>query len=270
MNTTTSHPHRSLLAFFVLAVVLMIPFWVFGSLTGLQLAPGLPVAALGTFCPTGAALILVYRQDKTAGMIALLKRSFDFKRIKDKRWFAPLLLLMPGAVALSFWVQRLLGVPVPAPQIAVVPTLALCIVLFIGALGEELGWSGYAIDPMQARLGALSASILLGIFWAGYHYIGLVQAHRSAEWIAWWTLLTVALRVIMVWLFNQTGRSVFGMALFHTTINATWLLFPIGGSYYDCRVTGLLLAFVAVLVVGVWGPGMQGWRKTTSQALTGN
>jgi membrane protease YdiL (CAAX protease family) len=41
----------------------------------------------------------------------------------------------------------------------------------IAALGEELGWSGYAIDPMQARWGALKASILLGIFWAVYHYI---------------------------------------------------------------------------------------------------
>jgi uncharacterized protein len=270
MNATTPQPHKSPLAFFLLAVVLLIPFWVYGAITGLQLSPGLPVAVLGTFCPMLAAIILVYREDKRTGVVALLKRSFDFQRIKVKRWYAPILLIMPIATVLSFWVQRLTGESVPNPQIVVFQALALCVGSFIGALGEELGWSGYAIDPMQARWGALKASILLGIILAVYHYIGLVQAHRPIEWIAWWTLYTVAARVIMVWLFNNTGRSVFGMALFHMTINVTWLLFPVSGSFFDPRVTGLILAAIAASVVMVWGPGMQGRRHRTSQALTGN
>lgn len=263
MNTSTSS-NWSLLAFFVLVVVLIIPFWVFGAITGLQLGPGIPVAALGAFCPMLAALILVYRENKRAGVVALLKRSLDVKRIKDMRWYAPLLLILPVATVLSFWVLRLSGVAVPAPQIAIVPTLALCVAAFILALGEELGWSGYAIDPMQARWGALKASLLLGLIWAVYHYIGLIQAHRSVEWMAWWTLGTVALRVIMVWLFNNTGRSVFGMALIHMTANVSWQLFPIQGSYFDYRVFGPILAVVAAIVVIVWGPGMQGWHWKTS------
>ena len=263
MNATIPKPHQSLLAFFLLAVVLILPFWVFGAMTGLQLAPGLPVAALGAFCPMLAAIILVYREDKWAGVVALLKRSVDFKRIKAKRWHAPILLTMPVVTVLSFWVLRLMGVSLPAPQIAIVPTLTLCVVFFIAALGEELGWSGYAIDPMQARWGVLKASILLGIIWAVYHYIALVQAHRSVEWIAWWTLFTVAARVIMVWLFNNTGKSVFAVALFHMTINVTWQLFPLRGSYYDYRVTGLILAAVTVVVVWVWGPTL------TRQAFDG-
>jgi len=270
MNTTTPQSHISLLAFFLLAGVLLLPFLVYGAITGLQLAPGLPVAALGTFCPMLAAIILMYRQDKRAGVISLLKRAFDVKRIKKKWWYAPLLLIMPIAMILSFWVQRLTGVPIPAPQLVIVQALALCVGCFIGALGEELGWSGYAIEPMQARWGALKASLLLGLFWAVYHYIGLVQAHRSVEWIAWWTLDTVSARVIMVWLFNHTGRSVFGMILFHMTINVTWLLYPVGDSFFDPRVTGLILAAIAASVVLVWGPGMQGRRRRTSQALTGN
>lgn len=107
MNAATPKPNKSLLAFFLLAVVLIIPFWVFGAMTGLQLAPGLPVAALGAFCPMLAAIILVYQEDKRAGVVALLKRSVDFKRIKAKRWYAPILLIMP---VLSFWVLRLMGV----------------------------------------------------------------------------------------------------------------------------------------------------------------
>lgn len=98
MKTSTSS-NPSLLAFFLLAVVLLVPFLVYGALTGLQLAPGLPVAALATFCPVGAAIILVYRQDRQAGVVALLKRAFDIRRIKNIWWYAPLLLTMPIASA---------------------------------------------------------------------------------------------------------------------------------------------------------------------------
>ena len=216
--------------------------------------PGLPVAALATFCPMIAALILVYRDKKGAGVIALLKRAIDFKRIKVKRWYAPILLIMPLVALLSFVVLRLEGVPVPIPNVAIIPTLTLFAVFFVAALGEELGWSGYAIDPMQARWGALKASIILGVILAAFHYVALVQAHRSVAWIAWWTLYIVAARVIMVWIYNNTGKSVFGMALFHMMINASWQLFPVSGSYFDPRVTGLILATFAVIVVIVFKP----------------
>ncbi|MEP7288206.1 MAG: CPBP family intramembrane glutamic endopeptidase [Chloroflexota bacterium] len=82
-----------------------------------------------------------------------------------------------------FGIMRLTGTPVPAPQIALLPTLMLSVMFFIGALGEELGWSGYAIDPMQDRWGALQASLILGSVWAVWHYVPLVQANRSAAWI---------------------------------------------------------------------------------------
>ena len=238
----------------MLVFVLSIPFWMAGTLNGLQLLPGLPVAALMFVCPVTAALILVYGENKTAGVIALLKRSFDYKRIRAKVWYAPILLLMPGAMIVSYELMRLMGVPLPTPQIPVLATAAMFITFFIAALGEELGWSGYITDPMQDRWRALPAGVLLGLVWAAWHIIALVQAHRSPTWIAWWCLGTAAMRVVMVWLYNNTGKSVFAVALFHTTSNVTWQLFPIHGSYYDPRVTGLIMTFVAAIVTVVWGP----------------
>ncbi len=266
MNDNTHK--KTLLALFLLEIILITPFWLLGAITGIQLLPGIPIAALGTFCPMAAALILVYREHKRAGVIALLKRSFDYKRIKDNRWYVPILLIMAGVMLSSFVVLRFMGVPVPLPHITILSVLVLCLGFFFGALGEELGWSGYALEPMQARWGALKASFMLGGFWAIYHYVGLVQAHRTVTWIAWWTLYAVSIRVIMVWLFNKTGKSIFGMALFHMTINTTWQLFPVSGSYFDPRVTGLILAVVAVIVILVWGPNMQGRKYRTSAATT--
>ncbi len=212
-----------------------------------------------------AALMLVYRSEKKAGVVALLKRSYDLNRIKAKRWYVPILLTMPAVAVVTFGVQRLTGVQVPIPHIAVVRTLVFCVVAYIAALGEELGWSGYAIDPLQARWGALNASLMLGAFWAVYHYVPLVQAHRSAIWIAWWTLYTVAARVIMVWIFNNTGRSVSGVSLFHMTLNVVWQSYPVSGSLLDYRIVGLTFAVMAVLVVLGWGPSMRGWRFRNSQ-----
>ena len=239
---------RSPLTFFILVFALAIPFWVIGAFTEFQLLPGLPVAALATVCPALAALILVYRENRAAGVTVLLKRAFDYKRITTKVWYAPILLLMPVVMVLSFGMMRLTGTVVPEPVISGLSTLILCIVFFFAALGEELGWSGYAIDPMQNQLGALQASIVLGSVWAVYHYPALLQAHRSVAWIAWWALGTVALRVIIVWLYNNTGKSVFAVTLFHMTFNVTWQLFPVNGSYYDPRISGPILALAAVII----------------------
>jgi len=259
-------PKRSPLTFFLLVFAFSIPFLVAGALTGSQLLPGLPFSALGFLCPAVAAAILVYRADGRAGVFALLKRSFDFKRIGAKAWLLLLILLEPIIMALSYLVIRLTGVTIPLPQISVLPALALFVAFFFGGLGEELGWSGYAIDPLQDRFGALKGSLLLGVVWVVWHYIPLLQAHRSMEYIAWWSLGTLAERVIIVWLYNNTGRSVFVAAVFHAMSNLTWQLFPVNGSYYDPRVTSLITAIVAVAVVIVWGQHTLTRRKTPGLA----
>jgi len=253
-SNTIASRSRSPLKFFLLVFALSIPFWLAGAVTGLQLLPGIPVSSLMFFCPLTAALIFVYRENKTVGMTELLKRSFDYQRITAKIWYAPVFLLKPGVMVLSFGLMRLMGVPLPTPQFPVLPALAMFLAFFIAALGEELGWSGYVIDPMQDRWGALQAGVLLGLVWAAWHIVPLVQAHRSPAWIAWWCLSTVATRVLMVWLYDNTGRSVFATVLSHTMSNLSWQLFPIRGSYYDPRVTGLIEAFAAAIVTVVWGP----------------
>jgi membrane protease YdiL (CAAX protease family) len=154
---------RSPLTFFVLVFALAVPFVVFGALTGLLLLPGLPVAALMFVCPGIAALILTYREDGSAGAKALLNRALDYKRISPKRTHLAYSALRGGVV---IWRNS--------------------ITFFVAALGEELGWSGYVIDPLQNRWGALKASFFLGSIWALFHYAALLEVHRSIAWIAWW------------------------------------------------------------------------------------
>ena len=96
------------------------------------------------------------------------------------------------------------------------------------------------LADLQERFGAFRASLIIGVVWAVWHFIPLLEAQRSLEFIAWWSLGTLALRVIIVWLYNNTGRSVFVAAVFHAMVNLTWQLFPVNGSYYDPRLSGLI------------------------------
>ena len=246
--------YKSVLSYFLLVYVLAIPFWALGALSKMQLLPALPISALGVLCPLAAASILVYRANSRTGLVELLKRSLDFQRIRSKVWYLPTFLLMPVIMLLSFMVMRLTNPALPTPQISLTTTLALSVVFFIGGIAEELGWTGYAIDPLQERFGALRAALLLGTVWAAWHFIPLLSVPRSTVFIAWWMLGTISFRVIMTWLYNNTGKSVFSAVIFHAMINLTWQLFPINGSFYDPQVTSLIVAAAALIVVVIWGP----------------
>jgi deazaflavin-dependent oxidoreductase (nitroreductase family) len=258
---------RSPLTFFVLTFALSSPFWLLGAVIGKQFLPGIPVSSLMVLGPLLAALLLVYRENPRAGVLELLKRSFDYQRINAKVWYAPIILLMPGVMLLEYGVLRWLGSPVPAPQFSVLTALVMFLAVFIAALSEELGWMGYVIDPMQNRSNALQAGILLGLAWSAWHFIPLLQAGRAPAWIAWWSLATVAQRVLIVWLYNNTGKSVFATAVYHAMMNVTWQLFPINGSFYDPRITAVLVTLAAAIVTVVWGPKTlaQYRRKVSNQ-----
>ena len=245
---------RSPLKFFALVLVLSVPLWLIGAATDLQVMPGLPASTLMAFSPMAAALILVFPQNRVAGVIALLKRSLDFRRIKAKRWYVPILLLMPGVSVVVYWLMRWMDMPLPVPQIELVPALLMFLAFFVGALGEELGWSGYVLDPLQDRWGALRAGLWLGLVAIIWHLVPLLLLQRSPAWIAWWCLYALGARILIVWLYNNTGRSVFAVALFHATLNLSYMLFPVYGSHFDIRLGGLVTAFAAAMVIVLWGP----------------
>ncbi len=254
-ESPVEHP----LIFFLLVLLLAVPFWVAGGASGLELMPGLPVAALMFICPSLAAALLIARSAGAGAVRRLLARAFDGGRIPTVVWYAPILLIRPATCILAIVIQRLQGVAVPDAPIGALPALGLCALFLVAALGEEIGWSGYASDPLVRRWGPLGGALILGAAWAVFHFVALIEAHRSIEWIAWWTLGALAMRVIMMWIFIGTRRSVFAVALFHAAANVAWQLYPVRGSFFDPRIDGLILAGVAVLVASTRtmrpGPG---------------
>ena len=258
MNTNTSK-NRSLVNFSLLEFVLSIPFWAWIALAHARVVPDLQMLnATWSLTPMMAASILVYRENKTAGMKKLFRRCFDYKRIKSKVWYLPIFLLEPFIVFVQYRLALLSGIPAPAPQFTWLVPLAY-IGFFFGVFGEELGWTGYALDPMQERWSALKASILLGIMWASFHAPVWIFTGQSLYWVVWQWIYDVATRVLFVWIYNNAGKSLFAVALVHPGMGIYWYLWPVSAnlgipSFYDPRNLAFTATVLAAIVTFLWGP----------------
>ena len=184
-------------------------FWLLGAfVTHVPLPIHLPLSALQFVCPMIAAFILVSREEKHGGIKRLLKRVFDLKRIQPAIWYVPIILLNPLIMLLSYGVMLLMGRPLPEPYIPLLMIPVFFMVFFIPAACEEVGWMGYAVDPMQDRWSALTTGLILGLLWALWHVMPWLEANNLV-WVAGQCFSTIGLRVLIIWLYNNTGKSVF-------------------------------------------------------------
>ncbi len=165
----TSHEHRRIIkkvTYSLLRIGLrhFHPFGVLNTIFPIKLpVDNLPVTDIAaTFTPMVAASILMYREEGFESVKNLLKRAFDCKRITKKVWYIPIIFLTPFIFVLTYMIMRLVGLPVPTVWSPPLRTPLLFIAFFFAAAGEELGYTGYVTDPMQARYKALTASLIIG------------------------------------------------------------------------------------------------------------
>jgi uncharacterized protein len=229
-----------------------LPFWVLGALTTTQLMPGLPVSALMFLCTAFIAGVFAIRTDGRQAVTKLLVRSFDFRRISSVVWFKTAVLLMPGILLASYAIMQVLRLPMPQPELPWSLAPVLFILFFVAAVGEELAWTATVLDPLQSRVGTLPAALIIGVVWALWHVVPFAQAHPSAVWVLGQCLFTVAFRVILVWLYNSAGRSVFAVVICHAMYNVAWQMFPNRGSSYNPWMVAAITGGVALFVTMVW------------------
>jgi len=251
---------KSPVIFFLLLYAMSIPLWLLETMIDVKGLPlDIPITDIvAAFTPLFAACILVYKEEGRAGINKLLKRIVDFKRITKKIWYIPVIFLPLVIYFLVYIIICLAGLPMADKfQISWLTIPVLFIFFFLGAIAEEVGYTGYAIEPMQQRFGALAASIIIGIPWAVWHYPSIIQQGHNLTWIAWGTLGTIAVRVLIVWIYNNTGKSLFACILFHTMINLGRPLFPKDASHNPLvdypGIHYTMMAIAAVVVIFLWG-----------------
>ena len=258
MNPNTVS-HRSLVNFVVLEFVLSIPFWGIGALANAGVIPDqVMLRASWSLTPMIAAAILTYREAGRAGLAALFKRVVDFGRVGNKAWYLAIFLIGPFVIFVQYGLALLSGEQVPAPQLTPM-VLMVFVGFFLPCPGEELGWTAYVLDASQQKWQALRAGLFTGVIWAVMHAPVWFLAGQSLEWCIWQGLFVVALRVLMVWIYNNSGRSLFTMDLVHPGFFVWWYLWPVSGaglsvpSFYDPRNLAITSIAMAVVVAVLWG-----------------
>ena len=102
-------------------------------------------------------------------------------------------------------------------------------------LWEETGWTGLLQSMLQDRRGALLASLIVVPFFALFHLPARFVAGWIAEehtplgrvptvalgYVVLAAVVAVFLRVLIMWLYNGSGRSVLLVGLFHSAFNVT-------------------------------------------------
>ncbi|MFI7700600.1 CPBP family intramembrane glutamic endopeptidase [Nonomuraea sp. NPDC049480] len=213
--------------FIALVFALAVPFWLVGAFSGS--IPGmpmeLPVSALMVVCPIVAAVILLRRQDGRGATRRLLLKSLAPGGMRRTPWLVTAFLLVPAIGLVAFGLASIGGIPA-GTHASLLATPALFATFFVAAACEEAGWMGYAAEGLRQRWGASGTGVVLGVAWGAWHLVPLVQAGRSPWWIGWWFLSTVAARLVIVWLYDRTGRSVLSAVIFHAMLNVTQSVLP--------------------------------------------
>ena len=254
MNTTKK---QSPLLFFLLTFMLTMPAYILVGLVSKNvfLKPDMAVffIFLSALAPIGAALVLIYRENGKEGTKKLLKRSFDFKRITKKIWFIPIIFLMPLIFVIAYALLVLTGQSIPAARFSLMALPFLFLLFFILGIGEEVGWMGYTFDPLQNKLGAFKATMILGTIWAIWHvpfYIFIAGELLACLLLPFCLFGT---RIILVWLYNNTKQSVFGAICFHAMYNVSISVTPNYFFTSGIAVTCILIMITVAIIVMLGG-----------------
>jgi uncharacterized protein len=232
---------RPLIAFFVLAYGLSVPF-------------------LFPYGPLLAALIVASATRGRQGLKDLASRCLRWR--VGLRWYATAV-LVPVALALAaVALNVLLGASKPsAAQLGPLYGLLLRLpeALFDAPLGEETGWRGFALPLLPAGGGALASSLLLGVLVAGWHLPIALDAPALAPYL----LGTVASAMIANSVYYNSRGSALLVILYHTVQNAVggWFLFALFVGADLVRLWWLWAALYAVAAGGVvliTGPTLSG------------
>ena len=223
-------PLRSVAAFYVGAIAISWSCWlivVAADRSMLAVPGGIKelLVIIGTFGPLFSALAMAGRTYGARGVPALLGQAFRWR--VGLRWYAAALLL-PALIRFAILGLHVLkGGTLPdlgdSARWFALPATFLLVLLLGGPLGEEFGWRAFSQPRLQAGLGMLPASLIIGVASALWHLpLFLIPSTPQSHLpLALFIVRTVALSVISGWLWNRSGRGLLVILLFHASLN-TW------------------------------------------------
>ena len=199
--------------------------------------------------PAIAAVVVTAWTMGRPGVRDLLARVARW-RVPLRWWLAA---LSPAAfLAIALMTMVVAGKPLPSvadfgrfsglPAIGLVGVLLL--ITFVGALGEETGWRGYALPQLQRQFSPLTSSLILAVLWFLWHVpqffvIATYRDFNPVQYVGMLLGLTCG-AVVLTWLYNRSGSSILLVIVWHGLYNV------VSGTQ---AATGMIAAIVSTLVM---------------------
>jgi len=221
---------------------------------------GAPAFYLAVCAPSLASIAVTAMRYGRAGLADLFR---SLLRVRARwLWIAvsilafPVLWLLVGLVEAT--VAGSLGSFDFRPWLVGLPMVLLAghILSDPGALGEELGWRGFALPRLMEMMDARMAALLLGVVWAIWHlpafYVGSLS--QSGFDFVPFVLRVVAFSVFMTWIFVHTRGSVLWAGVVpHMMFNAT----PHAG----IKPVGWVILLAVLVILVLAGKHLRGLRR---------
>lgn len=184
-----------------------------------QILGVLPGAFLG---PIASAFLVTAIADGRPGLRRWVARMWHW-RVRW-HWYVITLVGVPAAMLATGLVFS--GGQVVAPPLVAVAAYvpALLVQMVTTGLAEEPGWRDFALPRLQSRFGPLAGSMVLGPFWALWHFPLFLSDWGGWPDASWtrpvaFTAFCLAFNLVMTWVFNSTGQSLPLAILAHVSVN---------------------------------------------------
>ncbi|WP_210505729.1 CPBP family intramembrane glutamic endopeptidase [Naasia sp. SYSU D00057] len=219
-----------------------------------------------SFGPTVAGLIVIALAQGREGFRDLGRR---LARVRVPPRFVVAVLLIPVALSVA---ALLLGYVAsgfaPFDYAPLVPfALALPFLLHLlvfTAVAEEIGWRGYALPVLQRRHTAERASWILGLAWGLWHLpsnllppllLGQLTVPMAIATVLGLTFGAVGWTLVITWIFNGTGESLFWILVLHGFGNWVQSYLVLSSGSYPAQVAyGVLPWAIALVLLKRYGP----------------
>lgn len=235
--------------FFALAFLFTWSLQVPAVLAQRGLLPGpaegyLPFAMLGVLGPLAAATLLTAR---TGGRPAVRALFGSLSRWRAPWWCYLAALVVPGALlSLGLWALGFAGYPGEA---ILAPDAGRLLVIPVIAIGEEVGWRGYALPRLRRRYGPFAASVILGAVWTVWHIPMFLGVGVPMSTLPVMLLFFVGGSLWFTWIQSRAGGSLLLVVLAHAGAHLNNAHVTLPGDALPLLVGAVVYAGLGVAVV---------------------
>lgn len=243
----------SLLAYFLITFAVTWTCFISVVVSGVSIGTllGQILLLFGTFAPAMVALALTARSAGSAGVRGLLARITTSG--VTARWYVFALVYLLAIKLTAAVLHRVATGAWPrfGHEAWYLIPVAIAISTPVQA-GEEIGWRGYALPRLAARLGLGGAGVLLGAIWALWHLplFFVREADTYGQSFIMYALSVIAMSVAMTWLYAHVRGSLLPVMLMHAAVNNTKDIVP-SATPGAMNTFGLSASLVAWLTVAL-------------------